>query len=526
MPAVSGTSVYYTTNGTAPTSSSTLYSGPFSLTSSATVEAIAIANNSVPSANVTAAFTLQNSAPPPGGNTYYLAPATAGGSDSNNGTSSATPWLTPNHAVNCGDVILAAAGNYSATDFSYGKWGPVTCASGNNVAWLKCVTFDACKFTANGSYVAMAVTQSYWGVQGWEVTAIGDTDACFTAYPTNGTEIHHIVFANNVANGCYYSGFQSGNNGAAGVDYLVIVGNIVYNASQTSVACVSGIDIYQPVQSDSLPGTHIYIAGNFSWGNFEPNPCAGGAPTDGEGALIDTPDGRNSGLTPYAAQILIDNNILIANGGRGFEIGDNTAGAAHANVYVRHNTSWGNNGDLNQNDPYCGELVIFASQNVQEFLNIAVTNATNGCGANPMYPYYVADGNGTDSVYSNVGYSASGTNSGVTGSSGFSFGPNNLFGTNPGFVNAMAPGSPSCGSSSSVPNCMATVIANFTPTASAARSYGYQVPSTAQSYDPLFPQWLCNANLPPGLITMGCLAAAAPAPAPPAPPTNVTATIQ
>jgi hypothetical protein len=51
---------------------------------------------------------------------------------------------------------------------------------------------------------------------------------------------------------------------------------------------------------------------------------------------------------------------------------------------------------------------------------------------------------------------------------------------------------------------MSTVIANFTPTNAAAMAYGYQVPSSTPVYDPLFPQWLCNVNLPSGLVTMGC----------------------
>jgi hypothetical protein len=456
------------------------------------------------------AIFLSTLASPAQATTYYLATAAAGGSDSNSGTSTNTPWLTPNHAVNCGDVILAAAGSYSATNFSYGNWGPVTCAAGNNVAWLKCVTFDACKFTANGFYVAMAVTQSYWGVQGWEVTAIGDTDACFTAYPpSSSVQIHHIIFANDVANGCHNSGFTIGNNGNVGVDYLAVVGNIAYNASQSSQSCASGMSIYQPVQSDSLPGTHIYIAGNFSWDNFDSNPCAGGAPSDGNGILIDSPDESQSGLpSPYAAQIVVDNNILVANGGRGFDVFNNSAGSSHAAIYARHNTAWGNNADLNETNNLCGEITVYLALNVQELFNIAATNAANGCGGHPLYAYYVANGGSTDLVFSNLGWTASGTYSAISSSPGFSYGPNNLFGTNPGFVNATVPGAPDCGGTSSVPNCMATVIANFTPTTVAALPYGYQVPSAVQTYDPLFPQWLCNVNLPAGLVTIGCVARA------------------
>src|SRR5258707_13156345 len=84
--------------------------------------------------------------------TYFLAPASAGGNDSNSGTSASTPWLTPTHALNCGDVVIAAAStSYSAANFGYGKWGTVTCPAGNNVAWLKCVPFYACKISTSSS---------------------------------------------------------------------------------------------------------------------------------------------------------------------------------------------------------------------------------------------------------------------------------------------------------------------------------------------------------------------------------------
>jgi hypothetical protein len=45
---------------------------------------------------------------------------------------------------------------------------------------------------------------------------------------------------------------------------------------------------------------------------------------------------------------------------------------------------------------------------------------------------------------------------------------------------------------------MATGIGNFKPANSAALGYGYQIPSGTAIYDPLFPQWLSNLNLPSG----------------------------
>src|SRR5215471_11957391 len=56
--ATSGGSIYYTTDGSAPTQSSTLYVGALALTSSATVKAIAFKSGSNPSAVASAAFTV------------------------------------------------------------------------------------------------------------------------------------------------------------------------------------------------------------------------------------------------------------------------------------------------------------------------------------------------------------------------------------------------------------------------------------------------------------------------------------
>ena len=490
-----------------------LYTAPATVPSPSTVT-ITATSMSDPAKSVSADVTIS----PVVGTTYYLATAVAGGNDSNDGLTPGAPWLTPNHNVNCGDVILAAPStSYASTNFTTGKWSKVTCNSGNNVAWLKCAIFDACRISTSRAQ-GMWVDQSYWGVQGWEITttATDEAGSCFLAEPpwAAPVNINHIIFANDVANGCGATGFATGNNGNASVDYIVIVGNIAYNAAQSDATCNNGIDIYQPIQSDAMPGTHIYLAGNFSFGNFDHNPCAGLTPGDGEGITLDTFDGADSGLpSSYAAQAVVDNNILAANGGRGLLVGTNndvSGTPPFAHVYFRHNTVWGNNGDLNQTgtstSDYCGEVLLFATVNTEVFSNLAVTNATNGCGTKQIYAYYVRNSNTTTNhVYQNWGYAASGTNDVVGNSTGFYYGPNNTFGTNPSFANPVPPGAPSCGSKTGVPNCMASVIANFTPTNIAAMGYGYQIPSSAQVYDPLFPQWLCNVNLPSGLVTMGCL---------------------
>ena len=451
--------------------------------------------------------------------TYYLANASTSpvGSDANNGTSAATPWLSPNHAVNCGDVITAVASTaYLAANFASGKWGAVTCAAGNNVAWLTCATFDACKMSGMGSLVnGMTVSASYWGVQGWEVDGTSSSGQCYIVQPPSTSNIHHIIFANDIASGCGLSGFEAGNNNDAGVDYVVMVGNIAYGNTGGTLNCTSGLNVYSPVATDTLPGTHYYVAGNFSWNNVNGVNCGGSAATDGEGIIFDTFDGsQTAGLSPYTQQAVADNNILVANGGRGLEVILNYTTPPNTHIYFRHNTVWGNNTDLSQTGIFAGlisEILLLNSNTTEIFQNIAATNATDGAGGNPIYSFsFVVTGQIGDVIYQNVGWAASGTYSfNYSPGNAFTYGPNNLFGTNPSFANAVAPGAPSCGSASSVPNCMATVIANFVPTAAAAKSYGYQAVSTVSRYDPLYPQWLCTVTLPTGLVTPGCLAGSA-----------------
>jgi hypothetical protein len=444
--------------------------------------------------------------------TYYLSPT---GNDTNNGTASGTPWFTPNHPMTCGSTIIAAASTgYTSAELTEGNWGAVTCTGAPNVVWLKCVTFDACKMTVSGGNPGLYVDQSYWGVQGFEVSVTANTYAgCFFGVPNSGTKIsvHHIIFANDIANGCYAGGIGGGVSGtgstAGSTDYIAVIGNIAYNAAAGSF-CYSNINIYSPLNHDTLPGTHIYIAGNFTFAALNTPNCNGGYPaTDGEGINIDTLDGDQAGVGPYTQQVVVDNNIVVDNGGRGIEVELNSICTTCAHVYIRHNTLWGNSTDNTQTGNPCAEIQLSTAFNVEVFANLVVPNVATSCNGSTVYAYQVNTSvTTTDHVYNTWGYSSFGNNSNIVSSAGFSFGPNNTFGTNPSLAAPANPSAPSCSSFASVPGCMATLIANFTPTNVAAAGYGYQAPQTASIYDPLYPQWLCNVTLPSGLVTPGCIA--------------------
>lgn len=424
--------------------------------------------------------------------TYFISPS---GNDSNSGLDSNHPWLSPKHNLNCGDTILASAGTYAEGNFRLGNWGIVSCPSANNVAWLKCVTFDTCKIIiSTASHDALGISQSFWGVQGWEVTvSTPSTNQCFQTYPPdNSTQIHHIIFANNIANGCGDGGITIGAATATvGVDYAVIVGNIVYNSAQGSDHCYSGIDVVFPVNSDTVAGTHIYIAGNYVWGVVDPNPCQGGAPTDGQGILLDSLN-----LSGYSGQIVIDNNISIFNGATGFQ----NFSSSSAPVYVRNNTFYGNQtGSVNANP--CAEINISGASHTDVFMNLS-TASTNTC-LNGVNEYALGSSfdDTSDIFNNNFIYSAGGFNTNTSNA----IVTNNISGSSPFLSKTAVPLGPNCGNSTSVPSCMSSLISSSTPSNPNAKPYGYQTPSSTPIVDPLFPAWLCGVtNLPSGLITMGC----------------------
>jgi hypothetical protein len=156
--------------------------------------------------------------------TYYISPA---GSDSNNGTSAATPWLTPNHAVVCGDVIIAAAGAYSSANFdsyTHGStvWGAVsTCPStsggidGSGGVYFATIVcggsyVGACTINATTAY-SMDVSASNWAVEGFQASNEANGDgSCFIAQPLSAKSISFVAFINDIAENCPLSGVSPG----------------------------------------------------------------------------------------------------------------------------------------------------------------------------------------------------------------------------------------------------------------------------------------------------------------------------
>jgi hypothetical protein len=175
-----GTTIYYTTNGTTPTTSSAVYSAPIEVSASETLNAIAVASGYSPSTVGTAAYTI---APPLPSLTFSPSPGTYTTAQSvtiGEATGGATIYYTTNgttpttsSSVYSGAITVSASETLEAMAVETGYFNsPVATAVYNIVPVLPAPTFSL----AAGSY---STPQS---------VALSDATAGTTIYyTTNGT---------------------------------------------------------------------------------------------------------------------------------------------------------------------------------------------------------------------------------------------------------------------------------------------------------------------------------------------------
>lgn len=421
-----------------------------------------------------------------------------GGSDGATGADAAHPWLTPNHALTCGvDLIHAAVGTYLGSSFASGTWATNTCVGSNNLVPIICDTFDACKISVTSAF-GMWMSQSFWGVFGFEVAETGNNGLCFGIIPVGASTIHHIIVGNSVCNGGANGFSASSTSSTASFDYVGFVGDLAWNATQSTLLGNSGFTMYEPIKSDSLPGTHNYIGYGGSWDNLSTVFAF-----DGNGVVLDDFGNGQSGGAAYDQQTLVEQMIAVWNGGYGIATTGN--GSTKAKMYFRQNTSVHNLTDGTTSTTTCGDMTLLVTSLAEMYGNLIQTLGATACnGPTTAYGIAVNTADATDHIYKNYIYSAAGNNTVIVSSSGFSYGPSNVTGTDPAFANPVDPGQPSCTGKINVPDCMSTVIANYTPATAAAKVYGRQVPinTGTQAYDPLIPQWFCNVEASyPGLLS-------------------------
>jgi hypothetical protein len=127
-----GTTIYYTTNGTVPTTSSTKYTGTVTVSSTETLEAIAVAQGAANSAVASAAYTINSSLPSVSTPAFSPAPGTYSSAQSvtiADATSGATIYYTTD-----GTTPTTSSTKYS---------GPVTVRSTETLQAIAATTTDS-----------------------------------------------------------------------------------------------------------------------------------------------------------------------------------------------------------------------------------------------------------------------------------------------------------------------------------------------------------------------------------------------
>jgi hypothetical protein len=293
--------------------------------------------------------------------TYFM--AASGCSDGNAGTSSGSPWCTPNHAVVCGDVIVAASGTYNG-DFS--TWGAVSncpsttggidgaggvyaavllCAGNLQTCNINCAT-AACNAGTTGSggrsgvSAAMNLSSDNWAVEGWAANGNGNSHRGFqvSACLTTTTILHHIAFINDIAynaadgfdaDECGYNTNVPGN----GIDEWAVVGSIAQNANSDSI-CLAAIDDVATANFDSTAGTHVFINGNFVIANNNNPNCTN---SDGEAIMLDTLDAHG-----YSKQLVVSDNVAYNSSWVGLQVFQQSYNSSAPTIYIENNTFFNN----------------------------------------------------------------------------------------------------------------------------------------------------------------------------------------
>ena len=495
------------------------------------------------SAGAATAFSL-----PTGSVLHYMAPSTASpaGNDGNSGLDAAHPWRTPNHAMKCGEVIIAAAGNYTG-GWQDGEWGAVsTCpsttggidgAGGIQFAVLLCDGNIGTCTQDGGAFEAFRINVSHWAVEGWWGTQNTNAQgACFSAENDVAAQ-NYVAFINDIASVCDLAGFgASGGGGSAGTssfDHIAAVGVVAFDAANSiSAFCGSGIS-FIPGNSDGATGTHIFVDQYF--GAYNSNRLIGGNEcnvsgnpsfphSDGEGLIFDT---YAAGYTTagFTGQVVARNSVIWHSGNSCIQTFPQGNGTTNDKTpYIVHNVScYANNQDDRAN---CAAELFFnqiyptatGSYTYTDNLVVATQAKCGGAGAGNNVSGVEMDSHGITlltsppiAVQNNYIFQSNPGSVTVVGPPNTQvhsdlLGPNNdgfnapwIFGTNtyvnPGFTDptTLFSTTPDCTGYVNVALCMNTglgVAAKIAPTV-ASTTLGYQVPSTTcASSDPEFPTWL------------------------------------
>jgi hypothetical protein len=287
------------------------------------------------------AFSLPNCTPTCVGGSvdpiHYVAPQSgtpasgwAVGSDGNSGLDQLHPWGSSAHALHCGDVLIAAPGNYANDEFSDVWTTPTTCPStsggidGAGGVWMAILLcsgdLHSCQVSGNGglsnpnAFLEFTGGQSNWAIEGFWMDGGTTQQNNGFGYRTCSvgsfgvSKEHHLAFINSVG---YHLGQMVASNDcgnpdgtAEGGDYIASVGLLAVNSNEFANFSSFSSGAIAPgalTNWDTNAGTHI-----FTYNNYGPSNIVHGADTtfDGEFIYYDTFDVHH-----FSQQVVTANNL-------------------------------------------------------------------------------------------------------------------------------------------------------------------------------------------------------------------------
>jgi len=278
-----GATIYYTTNGTAPTPGSNVYSGPITVSASETVQVIAASNTTTQSPAASAAYII---------NPLATAPPII--------------WITP-AAISYGTALSVAQLNATANvagTFSYSPAPGAVLAAGSQTLTVTFTATDTTDYTTATDSVTLIVNQATPAIT-WNAPAAIDYGTSLSATQLNATSTVTGSFSYSPAAGTVLPGGSQALTvtftPTDTTDYSATTASEILTVNPVTPAITwatpAAITYGTPLSAAQLDATST-IAGTFTY-----FPAMGAVPTAGSKALtvIFTPTGTTNYSTTTAS---------------------------------------------------------------------------------------------------------------------------------------------------------------------------------------------------------------------------------